>query len=164
MRKIISLFTVMVLCFSMVGCGVNREKHPLALYKDSKIVAEIGMERKEVEKKLGKAIDQTTSVYEYSQVKVDIDEYEELTIIYTNDYVDRMVVSNKEYHDFDGRSPGDTADENIIVSRFFDNDLNIVEMPENISAEKRKQIASYRLVYGIENNTIQKIIIKTGAI
>ena len=145
MKKIISAILAAILCMGMLaGCGsVNKEEHPLGVFKGDKLVAEIGMPREQVEKNLGEGEDE-------SDGKRVI--YDGIEIYYRDDKVMLITFRGEEYSNYLGEAPGDKYEnfgEYDMDTNYYDKDINLL-MEDELKGNNN---AEYVISYGKKNGT-----------
>ena len=142
MKKIISAILAAILCMGMLaGCGsVNKEEHPLGVFKGNKLVAEIGMPREQVEKNLGEGEDE-------SDGKRVI--YDGIEIYYRDDKVMLITFRGEEYSNYLGEVPGGTygdfGEHNMDIN-FYD-----IEFKHVTESENTEYVMSYGKKDGTDN-------------
>ena len=176
MKKGITLGLVLCLCMVMLaGCGEGqKDKNPLAVYKNGKEVVSVGMTLEEVEKNIGKG---KKDLAEDSKVFSNY-EYEGLIIRYSNETVNSFKIIDKDYKDAKGISVGtlieklkDYYTENEII---MNNDIKSeiaktepcrVYYDENykiINSKEKNELSIHVIEYqpSLDGNTIETIYIR----
>ena len=104
MKKGITLGLVLCLCMVMLaGCGEGqKDKNPLAVYKNGKEVASVGMTLEEAEKKLGKRIELKQEI----NPEIKTGTYEGIKVKYSDNVVDSFTLYDDSYSDYRGVKVG----------------------------------------------------------
>ena len=131
MRRVICICMAVMLCLSIAGCGENKETNPTAVFREGKIVAEIGMTKDETIKNLGKcdveAEDGTYIIHDYMQVW------------FQEDKVNKIAIFDGPYSDYLGNRIGKKysgfADKNQVFDYvFYDEENNKIGSYRNSNA------------------------------
>lgn len=99
MQKVMSFFLAIIVCFSLAACGENKEKHPMAVFKEDKIIAEIGMTKDEIIKNLGEGYSQKDEGTCF--------DYLEIEVYFREDKVKQIEIYGEPYSDYLGNTPGE---------------------------------------------------------
>lgn len=148
MKKIVSAILAAILCMGMLaGCGsVNKEEHPLGVFKGDKLVAEIGMPWEQAEKNLGKEAEEIREGYLRN---------EDIEIICNNGIVSTIALDTGKYSDYQGNrvgkkciyDPRATEPGLIFLQRYSTDMEEITEENEN-----EKEELGYAMHFSKEDN------------